>query len=353
MPPEFHARAEAGGTGEGDGPPLVVITFPRFAAVDANAAMDQLFDAFPDHEPSLLSESGDAWVFGLRWQSYPATFVDPGVCRAAAAVCGLGSDQLGAFHEVHRWGGRDVVISMVHAWALLAPALAIQRRGGDPLPWVVHVDDHTDLMAPMVEPASTPGLLHDRVFGVDLNVGEPGSVSAAIRRGVVSKGNFLTAYLLAYAGCRVVHVGAELGEEAFPLSPEEDVLPLGGQQIRCTKFRLARSQEPATGAFRQTRSLPPTLPLQAGGGIWLDIDLDYFCNRYNGDSDRRLEVARANEHDEVMQRVERFLGELAEVPWLPRIEAVSIAVSPGFLPSDHWAGVIPAVRDGVRKILVS
>jgi hypothetical protein len=351
MTPDFRVVVEAGDPDQGEASPVVRIAFPRAAAPDANAAMDQLFAAFPDHQPILLSESDDQWVFELRWTSDPATFVDPGVTDAATSLYGLALAEIGGYCEVHRWGGRDVVISMVHAWALLAPAMAIKRRRGKPLSWVVHVDDHTDLMAPMVEPLAPPGLLRDHIFGVDINVGEPDSVVAAVRRGLVSKGNFLTAYLLAYPGCRAVHVGAKLGEKEFPLSPEKEVFELGGKEFTRTGFLLTHLVEPATGAFRQTRSLPSELPMQDNDGVWLDIDLDYFCNRYDGDSDRRSKVAVPNEQNEVMRRVESFLAELSVVNWLPRIEAVSIAVSPGFFPSDHWAGVIPAVRDGIRRIL--
>jgi hypothetical protein len=82
-----------------------------------------------------------------------------------------------------------------------------------------------------------------------------------------------------------------------------------------------------------------------------NIDLDYFWNRYDADSDKLGMRAAPGEHEEVMERVERFLAELSRAPWIPEIEAVSIAVSPGFFPTDHWSTVIPALRGGIRSLL--
>ncbi|HEX2095151.1 MAG TPA: hypothetical protein VHG28_22315 [Longimicrobiaceae bacterium] len=313
--------------------------------------MDQLFDTFPDHQPSLVSESADGWTFELCWTSDPQTFVDPGVADTAARVYGLRLPNLGGYREVTRWGVRDVVFSMVHAWALVAPALAVQRRGGKPLAWVIHLDDHTDLMAPAVEPGGRLGLLRDRIFGIDIDVADPASITAAVERGTVSKGNFLTAYLLAYPGCQVVHVGERLAERSFALQPRKEAVDLGGVRFPRTALPLTRDPEPGTPAFRQTRTLPPELPSQGEGGVWLDIDLDYFCNRYDGDSDLRERTAAPGETGAVMARVWRFLAELGHVRWLGQVEAVSVAVSPGFFPADHWAEVVPALREGLQKVL--
>jgi hypothetical protein len=349
MLPEFVAVGETSESERGE--VLARITFPRAAAPTANDAMDELFDAFPDHEPLLLGECDDEWRFGLRWKSYPPTFVDPSVHEAAAALFEMSSLELGAYHEVHRWGGRDVVISMVHAWALLAPAFAMQRRVREPLRWVVHVDDHTDLMAPMVRPSAKRGFLGDGVFGGEINLADPESVVAAVRRGIVNKGNFLSAYLLAHSECRTVHLGANLSEIEFPLVPDEEVFVLGGTDFSRTGFLLVPREISTSGRFRQTPMFPHQLPMSTNDGLWLDVDLDYFCNRYNGDSDRRSWVARPNEHAEVMKGVDGFLTDLSAAAWVSQIEAVSIAVSPGFFPSDHWGGVIPAIREGIQGIL--
>jgi hypothetical protein len=347
MPPEFRAMVDAGHLG--DLLPAVEIAYPRSAAPTANAAMDELFERFPDHEPELLVETDDEWRFRLGWTSDPLTFVDPGVAKAAASLYGLALPEIGGYREVHRWAGRDVVFSMVHAWAMLAAALAVSRRGGRPLRWVVHVDDHTDMGELALQPTGTEGVLTDVVFGRGLVLADPDSVVSAVRRGVISKGNFLTAYLLGHSGARVTHVGLGLEDGTFELVHAEEPGTLGGRSL--PRGRLLRERSAiGAGRFRRSGELPVEVPAP-GEGVWLDIDLDYFWNRYDGDSDKLGRQAEPGERDEVMRRVERFLAELSRAPWITAIEAVSIAVSPGFFPADHWATVIPALRDGVREIL--
>lgn len=348
MPADFRGLVEPGHLG--DHHPAVQIVYPKAAAGDQDAAINELIEAFPDHEPVPVSETDDTWQFRLVWTSDPL-FVDPGVSQAAQALYDLGWPEIGGYREIHRWGGRDVVFSMVHAWALLAGSMAVDRRGGRPLGHVVHVDDHTDLGPSMLQRHPEEGKLGDQVFGSEIVLADPDSVVAAIYQGAVNKGNFLTAYLLGYPGARVVYIGERLHEGEFQVVGGTEPATLGGRSFTRARFRLDPAGS-AEGTFRQTRVLPDAAVAE-GAGVWLDVDLDYFSNRYNGDSDNFSAVPQPGEHELVMRRVNQFLQELSSVSWLSEIEAVSIAVSPGFFPADHWADAIPAIRDGIRKILES
>jgi hypothetical protein len=346
MNPEFYGSVE-----QRDVLSETRIIFPQAAAPHVNVAMERLFEAFPDHEPTLSSESEDHWVFHLNWASDPRTFVDPRVPAMAKSLYGLSGSEIGCYRELHSWGKRDVVFSMVHSWALLAPARALARCCNHTLSWVVHLDDHTDLMAPFLEPLPQLGVLRDRIFEEDVILGDPSSVVSAISRGTISKGNFLTAFLLAYPGCRAVHVGDNLAEQYFRPSRQTEVAELGGKRFERHGFSLDPIKAHEHWAFRQTSSLPIDLPVGKQEGVWLDIDLDYFWNRYNGDSNKRSEIALSGERAEIMRRVNRSLAKLKDAAWLTNLEAVSVAVSPGFFPSEYWAEVIKAVCDGVHEAL--
>jgi hypothetical protein len=351
MAPEFHGMV--GSEGAEQAMSLGVnIVFPKAGAVAVSAAIEHLFDLFPDHQPTLVTDTESYWIFRLNWVSDSGAFVDPRVSRAAKSLFNLGLPDIGGYRKLDRWGESDVVISMVHSWALLAPSKAMMRPGSRPVTWIVHVDDHSDLMAPLLEPLQQPGSLRDHVFGEDIDLRNLDSIAAAIERGMVSKGNFLAAFLLAYPGCRAVHLGRDIPEQDGQFAPQEEKLEVGGRLLIRHGLMRTPSRKYQPWTFRQTRSLPIDLPIGGKEGVWLDIDLDYFWNRYNGDSDRRFEIATQDERYEVRRRVNRFLLDLQGAKWLTNIEAVSIAVSPGFFPAEYWGEVMDLVRDGVRDVLV-
>lgn len=85
--------------------------------------------------------------------------------------------------------------------------------------------------------------------------------------------------------------------------------------------------------------------------MWLDVDLHAFCNRFDGDSDRRDRPGSRAETSTLHRRIASFFGELNAASWRDQIEAVSVAASPGFFPSEYWETVIPAVCEGFDEAL--
>jgi hypothetical protein len=80
--------------------------------------------------------------------------------------------------------------------------------------------------------------------------------------------------------------------------------------------------------------------------ILLHIDLDYFNNRYDCDTDWR---ERASLHDPdqavVLTMVDEVFDALEATQTLDRIEDTAIAVSPGFFPSELWAPTIERISE--------
>ena len=93
------------------------------------------------------------------------------------------------------------------------------------------------------------------------------------------------------------------------------------------------------------------LQRSTGDQIWLDVDLDAFCNRFDGDSDNRQKRGSIDELNATIKRGGEFLENLSQADWLEDIAAVSVAASPGFFPSEYWDTVIPVVCDGIMKLL--
>jgi hypothetical protein len=76
----------------------------------------------------------------------------------------------------------------------------------------------------------------------------------------------------------------------------------------------------------------------------LHIDLDFFNNRYNGDSNWRT---RPNRHDpplaDILASVDGVFTALAASGVAERVVDMSVAISPRFFPAEFWEPTVKAI----------
>jgi hypothetical protein len=324
------------------------IVWPRAAAHDVNIAAECLLGLFPDHSPQLVAQDDVAWTFGLDWPSHLLTHTDPSLAACARTHYGLRLEELSGYVEVRRCGRADFVFSMFHSRALLAPALAAQR--GQIPRTIVHVDAHSDLGPPLLV-ASDSGVLTNSEFGATCYISRPDDVMATIDLGLVHKGSFLAAYLVAIPGGSLFHVWDEAISGTDYLESKVSNATIGVQNVSCGS--LVSTPQPHSRTWRREKlaALPQDLSSDLAGGVWLDVDLDAFCNRFDGDSDRQNWCGSQQEAECLNRRVSAFLLQLGAASWRGNIETVSVAASPGFFPAEYWEKTIPAVCDEIAAIL--
>ena len=128
--------------------------------------------------------------------------------------------------------------------------------------------------------------------------------------------------------------------------------PLNAESVPRSSRSAPSKQIAGSEAWRWQEA--PLLPLGLDDcqSVWLDVDLDAFCNRYDGDSDRAHILSTESERLILRQRMDRFLDRLSNASWKSRGDAVSIAASPGFFPSEYWDEAIPKITDGVADIVL-
>lgn len=327
------------------------IIFPRRAAPNANAAMDQLFDLFHDHYPVQINEDDEDWTFELRWPTYDGWYIDTNAVPMANRMYGLSLDSIPIFTKQQRFGNADFLFSMIHSRAIIVAARATHRRRRTPLSCIVHIDDHTDLMPPVLAFSGEYGKLVDVIYNQSVDLSDPLSVSAAVDRGVISKGNFLAAYLIANPPGELIHISKSHNESSSWLDRVNIDFELAGRTYNRTDLKQIDKPTSTSWRFLKARTIPSQIDPEYSSGIWLDVDLDEFCNRYNGDSNSRLVGETLEEKNEMIRRIDAFLMELSQARWISQIEAISVAVSPGFFPSDYWSYAIPKVCDGIKGIV--
>lgn len=326
-----------------------MVVVPRSDYPSPNAAMDRLFDVFPDKYPFLVAESNNDWTFEFAWPRHLLETVDPFLTKEAQDCFGVELSDLDKYVELHWCNGIPFVFSMFHSSALLAPSNLMAK--GDQLPEVViHVDAHHDLGPSLLGPSSY-GVLVNEAFGITCQLSAPESVDRAIDAGFVNKANFLSAYLLATYRGRLVHVERRQPGDQFALWAMTHNVKVGVAATTLHTIEFGRGAATNNWHLVESPELPPHLSLHPGQTVWLDVDLDAFCNRFDGDSDRWGHPKEDDEVNSTLRHVNAFLTELSAVDWLGNISAVSVAASPSFFPSEYWGSVIPMIRTGIANLL--
>jgi hypothetical protein len=311
--------------------------------------MDRLFELFPDKYPELVGDSGNEWTFELGWPRHILEPVDPMLGERAQSCFGLDLSELDKYVEIRSHHGIPLVFSMFHSWAILAPVFAMESNLRLPQV-VVHVDAHHDLSASLLS-TNASGSLISGVFGIECRLDDAATIEKSIHAGFINKGNFLTAYVLASTGRRIIHVERDRLPSQFFLKPTSEPVEIGNVGTSQHALVFERVANENAWQLLELPELPTSLGLTPGEKVWLDVDLDAFCNRFDGDSDNRGNVGSRAEMDAMSERMGRFWQDLSGVEWLGDIAAVSIAASPGFFPSEYWEAAIPIARDEIVRLL--
>ncbi len=329
----------------------MIIFFPCNMADNRIEAMDDLFNVFPDHYPTFLMEADNKWLFRLDWPVDPNWYVDPNVFRKSKRIFNLSPAEIAPYYTVERTGNIPQVLTMFHSRALIAASLATQSENREHISHIIHVDDHHDLMPTFFRRSDVDGRLYEPVFGQSISLSKPNSIISSINSGVIHKGNFLTIFLLMNESVEVVYVNDKNIDCRYGLSEEYTETTLAGQQYQLSTLSRQETASYNNQYLWQTSRIPRELQIPDNGGVWLDIDLDAFCNRFDGDSDNRSKVRSDVEERELVASIQNLYDSLTGCTWKSRIVALSIAISPSFFPSDYW-WMIPKICNKIRRTVL-
>ena len=244
------------------------------------------------------------------------------------------------------------ILAVEEQWVPLSWSHAFQRLGKIPDEVVLlHLDDHQDMMAPRIG-TRLDGEMVDYMTGDQVNFLDPESVANAVKSGAIGKGSILTPLIWSIPKVHVRHL-------TFRPHPNTtyriDKVTYSDEVLFESKNRIGlhfsdtswknltqHSNYVVTPNFDTwVDQIPPDVP------ILLHFDLDYFNNRFDGNSDWQTDPGSRSHNPRFVkqkQYLKSVFQRIHKLDLSDRIIDTSIGISPGFYPGEFWKPMVSAIN---------
>ena len=327
----------------------LTIPLSRLSA-DPHVRHGQLRDYFCDKD-AVATHVGDHWSLDLHWSDDPYRYVDPQI-EQGLVWWGGGlryQDMAGA----RKRRGR-VLLSLNDTWTLESWSEWLAKQSLMPGIVVLHVDDHKDLGAPRVFVEANGWL--DPIQGQAIDLMVPETVTCAIHSGALGMGSFLTPFLHRYPLTDVRHLcQAPKCTRTIDAMIRLESVPDSLLNLSALRPAVSLDQEVSgagRGHYRFTPHLDDWLEglTESDSAILLHIDMDYFCNRYDGDSDHIETPGPLNSSlSSILLQIDDLTQALHRHSLVGRLADIVIAFSPGFFPAEFWAQSCDRLLSGLGE----
>jgi hypothetical protein len=226
-----------------------------------------------------------------------------------------------------------------------------KRYSGEPLPdelTLVHLDDHADMMSTLLAPTDCG--LEDPTSGNRFDPLSPADWRAAISSGSVGIGNFVTALYYASLPVHVRHLNnfRRSDYRCYDVIPgRHSPKPLSCDGFAAVRKRCSPSPQ-RLGTYmggRDPERVFNALPL---GGVIVHVDLDYFINDFNGNSQPGRVNTGADAVATARNKLDAYFAAIR--PYADHIDRWIVATSPGFCSAYHWPWLLREIERGIRGL---
>lgn len=318
--------------------------------VERRTLLDHYFDDILASVESLP----DGWEISLNWPSTADYYVDPALTQGLewwshGTTVGEIIKQVSSTTRGQ--------LSLNDSWTLYAWSkwlVKCSESGSVPDEVVVlHVDDHTDLMTPRL--SVSPNVWNDSITGKVFDLFKPSTVRSAILSGAIGVGSFMAPFLHHVPRVKLRHLSqtAPVGSASdYSISPQtlaDTILNAGSYRPSVTVDEHPKDLH--SSIYRFTRNIEDWLADLPEAPILLHIDMDYFNNRFDGDSDWATSEKR---HDpnlvDIQNAIDQLFVAIEATNVASRIEDVTVALSPRFFPSEFWPASIARLNQRLSPL---
>ena len=202
---------------------------------------------------------------------------------------------------------------------------------------IIHVDDHSDLMAPFIV-RNDKGYI-DMITKRQICWNDPSSVKNAVYSGAITIGSMLTPIVMSASHVNVIHLKQNAKtsiKRLIKTSIEDNLLIPGSKRLSVNHDALYDSQTQDFYLLTSEHGLIQN-HIREDSTVALHIDMDYFNNRYNASTSWRTDGVSFNPSFSVQKtEIEKLCLELGSINAKHRIACIYIGISPSFYPSEFW-----------------
>lgn len=275
-------------------------------------AFDELELIFSDKQIELINVTNTDLIFHIKIPCRTSWYVDPDIEELSQNEL----KQLPEFYLLKESKHKIFLKTYFHYNALIA-ADRYEKVSGNKIGCIIHFDDHSDMM-PIYKKRE-----------------ESFTYKEKIRNGELAIGNFITNYLI--KNCiDIYHIQNSLSlgfcEDRFNYSIRENEVTIGDTEFE--KIEIQKTKLLSNTYYRMDLNSFNNTEIEYEN-IWLDIDLDYFCNRFNRNSDWKEIKYFDKTLDELKLDIEIFLENIINWDWVKKVKVLTVASSPGFFPIEY------------------
>ncbi len=319
-----------------------MVAVEKYEYADETQALNALGALYQDKTPVRRHENDRHWLFELCGSRSVSENTDPDLEKNLAAHFNLSIEEISDYAQFQTGADQhpDSVLCFDHCWALSLWSRWLEQQKSlnfSQKPLLVRFDAHDDLGLPSIRLSDTPWEFLSPVDQDRLDLRDHRTVNRFIRRGFIGIGSFIIPLLHAMGGFDIVYVvPAKTNEDPWvhtrSLICSNRSRTVRGIHGRYPTLELEDKLQSHNSLYMQTNDPQQLQQIIARGPVFLDVDMDYFSNAY--DSHRKNRFVPSPDH--CLHNMEAVLAALKQAPFLPRVEALSMALSPNFFPSALW-----------------
>ena len=301
-------------------------------------------------------DEAESWRISLQKPNCADFFIDPDIKRNAEMW-----GRISKLHEIscfYRNIGK-VFESFNDNWTLLSWAKQWEEYNkATPLHphqtlTILHLDDHEDLMSPRIRISGEQ--MFDMITEKEIILNDFKGLESALISGSIGIGSFIPPFLfslkdvniqLRHLSERYVDKPSSI-QEIYIDTVDDNFLMNGKGRLSLNRVNIDTFEESdSKHCYYVTSCMDEFLLNIPDGPIFLHFDMDYFNDRFDGCSDW-LTKGRCHNPNlvNVLERINLFLCKLVDLDLKHRIIDVTVAVSPGFFPSEMWAESTELIRN--------